>query len=255
MNDFKLRLNGNAIVLIDWSNIRNQQNKLGWNIDLEKLYQWLISHEEINKIQFFYGYENNEKSKKFLKKVQSFGYEVITKEVKYLNIFLENSNFKEKAKKIDSLIEDLNWPIASAMVEDENGNEIDDERIINEDQKIELEEALFNIIKEPIEIPKCDFDVEITTEIMKHFDDFQTIILLSGDGDFAYPIEECLKNDKQVVIISGFKKGKWSSIGKEIWNLKWNLDLKSTRKFPYPQIINLLNLDFIKISRQPKLTG
>ena len=83
-SNFKLTIKGQALVLIDWANIRNQQKKLGWEIDLEKLYQWLLSCEQIEKAMFFYGYENNEKSKKFLKKIEEIGFEVVTKEVKYL---------------------------------------------------------------------------------------------------------------------------------------------------------------------------
>ncbi len=243
--EFTFQIKGKAMVVIDWANIRNQQKTLGWNIDLEKLYQWLRSHKEIEKIQFFYGYENNEASRRFLKKVESFGYKVITKEVKYLNVFLSESKFREKAERIERLIKDLGWPVATATVEMEDGREIEDSQIIDETAMYALEQELFTIVKEPLRISKCDFDVEITTEIMKKFEEIQTIILFSGDGDFAYPLNECLQHWKKTYVVSHA-----DFIGKEIWKFK-----EENPKL-YPCIIKLEKMKFLqKIPRQPKLTG
>lgn len=37
----------------------------------------------------------------------------------------------------------------------------------------------------PIFLPKCNFDVEITLDITKYINDFDELVLISGDGDFA----------------------------------------------------------------------
>lgn len=233
-NDFKFVIKGKAMVLIDWANIRNQQKKLGWKIDLEKLYKWLVSNKNIEKIQFFYGYENNKRSHKFLKEVESFGYEMIIKEVKYLETNIQKSHF---SKNIENIIE-MYFLEAFGETKIRKGllTEEDFEKFGSFSEKISPHLKAKK--------PKCDFDVEITTEIMKHFEDFQTIILFSGDGDFAYPIKECLDNNKKVFVLSGFKKGEWSSIGKELWAFR-------EKQTKYPIIINLLNLTHLKISRQP----
>lgn len=224
-NDFKLVIKGKAIVLIDWANIRNQQRKLGWEIDLEMLYQWLLSHEKIEKIMFFYGYENHAKSKKFLKKVENFGYEVITKEVKYLETNIQKSHF---AKNVENIINMYFYEVF--------GKEKTKRGLLTEEDFEKIEPFLKSIAPHlKAKKSKCDFDVEITTEIMKHFDNMQTVILFSGDGDFAYPIAECLNHSKKAYIVSHR-----SSIGKEIWNFK-----KKNPKL-YPCIIQLEKMVYLK---------
>ncbi len=214
--EFKLIIKGKAIVLIDWANIRNQQEKLGWEVDLNLLYKWISSHEEVEKIQFFYGHRNTEKSREFLEKVASFGYEVITKEVKYMDLVLDNSSFKKKAKEIQEFVENL------------------PDKIVDKELKNNLEHSLRKIMQSSVKIPKCDLDAEIVTEIMKNFAGFQTIILFSGDGDFAYTIKECLNNDKWVYIVSNYY-----SLGREI------IEFKKQDPELYPRIINLKNLTFL----------
>ncbi len=83
--NFQLRLKGRTMVLVDWANIRNQQKKLGWEIDLKKLYYWANDFEAVDTVKFFYGFEKKRPTSiKFLKKVGSFGFEIFEKEVKYL---------------------------------------------------------------------------------------------------------------------------------------------------------------------------
>ena len=81
----KLTLKGKTIILIDWANMYAQQRKLGWQIDVKKMYQYLNTYQEIQRIIFFHGTDNeSEKSILFLKQCESIGYEIITKPVKYI---------------------------------------------------------------------------------------------------------------------------------------------------------------------------
>jgi len=48
---------------------------------------------------------------------------------------------------------------------------------------------------------KCDFDVEITKDILINLDKFDTLLLFSGDGDYK-AIAEYLLNIKKKVIIA-----------------------------------------------------
>jgi len=52
------------------------------------------------------------------------------------------------------------------------------------------------------DIRKANFDVEIAVDAMKFIDNFETMILFSGDSDFDYLIKELKKNGKKVVVIS-----------------------------------------------------
>ena len=62
---------------------------------------------------------------------------------------------------------------------------------------------------------KCDFDVEITTEFFLNLDKFETLILFSGDGDFAYPVKKLLEQKKRVFIVSS--RG---SLGREFYEMR-----------------------------------
>ncbi len=65
-------------------------------------------------------------------------------------------------------------------------------------------------LKEPVLRRKCDFDVEISKEILLNLDRYQCFMLFSGDGDYA-PIFDVLKaRRKQAILV--FPQG---SLGRE----------------------------------------
>lgn len=107
------------------------------------------------------------------------GYEVISKPVKFVKVQVEHSRF---------------WEIL---------------------QKNVSAEVLQKISKEPILQRKCDFDVEISKEILLNLDHFETFILFSGDGDYAAVIQEILNRRKRVFVVSPRR-----STGREIFELK-----------------------------------
>ena len=53
-----------------------------------------------------------------------------------------------------------------------------------------------------IEIPKSNFDVEISVDSVRLMDKYDTICLLSGDGDFAVLARFLRKKGKKVIIIA-----------------------------------------------------
>ena len=247
IDNFKLKIQGKSIVLIDWANIYNQQKKLGWKIDLKILFKWLKSHSKIDKIIFFHGTRlEDERSSGFLKSVEKIGYQVITKDVKYIKTDIKSSAFREKLKILKKNIEYGEGVIKGlGEWERENGVPIftkDGFAYMKslEDFEIELEntKTIYKEISKEIIIPKCDFDVEIVTELMKNFTETKTFILFSGDGDFAYPISHCLEHDKEIKIISAS-----FSLGKEIRQIK-NIHLNKDKL----TILNLKKLDFIQKS-------
>lgn len=52
---------------------------------------------------------------------------------------------------------------------------------------------------------KCDFDVEIAKEILLNLDQFQSFILMSGDGDYAPIFDALRERRKQAILV--FPKG------------------------------------------------
>ncbi len=57
-----------------------------------------------------------------------------------------------------------------------------------------------NPLVKPILRRKCDFDVEIAKEILLSLDDYQSFVLLSGDGDYA-PIFDVLRERRKQAIL------------------------------------------------------
>lgn len=62
---------------------------------------------------------------------------------------------------------------------------------------------------------KCDFDLEISVDIMKNKNKFSSFIFFSGDGDFTYLYQELLKQKKQIIVV--YSHG---HLGKEIYQMK-----------------------------------
>lgn len=52
------------------------------------------------------------------------------------------------------------------------------------------------------QLPKCNFDVEITMDIIRNVSLFDTVVLFSGDSDFGQLLEYVKSKGKRVVIVS-----------------------------------------------------
>jgi uncharacterized LabA/DUF88 family protein len=72
---------------------------------------------------------------------------------------------------------------------------------------------------------KCDFDVEITRDALNNANNFQTFILMSGDGDYAPLIDDLIFKDKKTILI--FARGRK---GREYGDFKTGLFLCSVAK-------------------------
>ncbi len=171
---FRFHLQGKTLVLIDWANVYNWLRGRKWEIDPKNLYEYLRSYTNVDRICLFAGEDDHPKSVAFLEECRKVGFEVITKKVKYVHASIERSHFWESLKDI---------------VPQEKLNELKEKDIL---------------------VRKCDFDVEIATELLLHLDEYHTYILFSGDGDYAPIVEEVMKREKRVFIVATEK-----SLGKE----------------------------------------
>lgn len=80
----KLILKGKSTVYIDWANVYGWKKTLKREVNPEKLFEYFKSYKEISDVRFYFGTDNNEKSRSFLNKMNIIGYEVVTKPVKYI---------------------------------------------------------------------------------------------------------------------------------------------------------------------------
>ena len=82
---FKQLLYGRAYVFVDVSNIYYSQKTLGWNIDYQKLLALFRNNGKLIASYFYTGFDpDNKKQIEFLEKMESFGYIVKKKEIKWI---------------------------------------------------------------------------------------------------------------------------------------------------------------------------
>lgn len=92
-----LKINGKCIALLDYGNMYGWEKDLNLSISPKKIFKYL-KKLSVDSTCFYYGTDNNPKSKLFLKTIKSMGYELITKPVKYITIGKIGSNVIKKRK-------------------------------------------------------------------------------------------------------------------------------------------------------------
>lgn len=183
----------------------------------------------------------NKQSEKFGENIKTIGFTFITKKVKWTPVYLnEQNHFKRVIRELFDVLDsikitnsdigtklyDLRQKIESRLNEkeqdfDSDGNiqgayppytpeyqkvydstyelieELDMElKNLNENVK-ELQKHLL----EPVQRRKCDFDVELARDVYNLSNDFKTLILFSGDGDYTALIEDLISKGKKVIVV------------------------------------------------------
>lgn len=102
-----------------------------------------------------------------------------------------------------------------------------------------LVESGFELKIKPLKImpngkKKADCDVNITVEGMANFNDYDKVILFSGDGDFLPFLRFLNDNDKDVEVYSfkkstareirDYMKGKWVNLGVKDYKDKLSME-------------------------------
>src|SRR4030042_2824133 len=181
---------GSVSIYIDYANVRPWATKLGWNIELKRLKQFLSSFDNVNSIKIYDGTlkgdELSEGRSKEMEKIFKDGYK--TKPVKIMRQSIDYTSIKSTATDL------LEHFIRKCLL-----------------KKIEIEtiEYLNMKFKEMnqkgikyIEDLKCNFDVEIGRDMLLDFErnSIDTFILWSGDSDFHDPIRQLLSDGKKVIL-------------------------------------------------------
>lgn len=98
--EFKFKLRGKTLVLVDWANVYGWTNNLKQEVDASKLYEYLRRYKEIDEIRFYFGEDKtNKKSGNFLTQIQKIGYSLVKKDVKFIKVFDQTGkNFFLKRK-------------------------------------------------------------------------------------------------------------------------------------------------------------
>jgi len=133
---------GKTAVFIDGANIFYSQRSLGWKIDFKKLAEYVRRETKVVELRYYTGKVGTlEKQLSFIKMMESFGYAVTAKEVKFI----------------------------------QTGQTL---------------------------IPKGNLDVELSLDAFRLNGRFDTLILFSGDSDFAYLLHLLKQEGKKVLVAS-----------------------------------------------------
>jgi len=81
-----LKLKGKTAVFVDWANVHGWEEKLKWEVDLERLHQYLKTYKEIKSLRFYFGSDTHPASKEQIKFARKIGFSITTKPVKYLPV-------------------------------------------------------------------------------------------------------------------------------------------------------------------------
>ena len=248
---FKLR--NRTIVLIDWANVHGWYDSLGWEVNPRKLFDYLSSYPEIMDKRFYCGLEvGNQKSEEFQEEIKIIGFNLISKKMKWVPVYIEKSYLKKLIKDLFEVLDntkDVNSKICNKLYE--LSRKVDGLPKVSDSDSHQLElnekqfKEVFDIIEEldsdlkklnidisglknklgkPILRRKCDFDCEIAMDAINSLSDFDTMILFSGDGDYAALVKDLIARGKKAIVI--FARG---HKGEEYEDLKKGLFLCSVK--------------------------
>ena len=196
---------------IDFANVIPWQYKLWWNIDLRRLKQLFCSFSNINTIKFYYWtliWDN--KSEKLIKDVMKYWFDVKTKDVKIMKKSIDISSIPINSPTI--LENFIRKPLLDNL-------KISDIEYLNKRLKdLNKDWILY------LEDKKCNFDVEIGTDILVdlHWWDIKTFIIWSWDSDFADIVTQLMQSWKKVYIFSTARKvsRELNQTGVKIYDIK-----------------------------------
>jgi len=175
-----------TIAFIDASNLfYGGEKSLGWKIDYQKLFNYLEEKYEVRQIFYFGGVE-----------IHKFKYNYLTEETVPL-------------KNVETHLLDLLQ---------NKGNKLNEVFLVLMSKHLQrlrfylkLEQFGYKLFLKPVKMyqqedgstkRKANCDVDMAFYLMKEKDNFDRVVILSGDGDFL-PVLKYLKNqNKEVVILA-----------------------------------------------------
>lgn len=212
-------ISGRVAVYIDYANVRPWSTTLRWHLDIKRLKQFLDSFEQIQAVNFYNGYlEDDERSAAEIDTLQNCKYVVRTKPVKIMRFPIDVSSIApDSTALLDQFVRRaLLRRFDVQTIEYLNGRLA----VLNQQGEYFIDDR------------KCNFDVEIGVDMLLDLerDNADTYVLWSGDSDFADPIEKLLHAGKKVVLFGTSRR-----ISRELNELRGKglivFDIKKIRDF------------------------
>lgn len=173
----KIKKETSLIAYLDLSNMFHWQKVLKWKFRFEDVISGLLSIPGMKEIKVYYGLDerNLNQSRGFHKRIRKTGAILKSKSVKYIKKTVKEALlFREKTL---TLFDDgINTKISELV------HEVQRAGIVIEEQK-------------------CNFDVEISMDILDDLEKISGIMLFSGDSDFHAPLERAKVKGKSVYVV------------------------------------------------------
>jgi len=173
-----------TFVFIDASNLfYGGEKSLGWKIDYKKLFEYLKEKYNAENVFYFGGVE-----------IHNFKYDYQTNHTVHL---------KDLEKHLLELLKNKELNEAQIIL---IGRHLQRVRFY-----LKLKQFGYNLFLKPVKMyeqedgttkRKANCDVDMAFHLMKEKDNFERVLVLSGDGDFL-PVLKYLKENKKEVIILG----------------------------------------------------
>lgn len=164
-------------VYLDLTNIFHWQDVLGWKFRIEDMIEQLFTFPNIKEIKVYYG--KNEKdlknSEAFHNRIKKTGAILRAKPMKFIPKTIQEGMFFQRKT----------LTLFDGVVK----NKINE--LIEELQKSGI----------TIEEPKCNFDVEMTMDMLDDVEKMTAILLFSGDSDMCAPLERLKVKEKCIGVV------------------------------------------------------
>jgi len=162
---------------LDLANMFHWQEVLGWRFRIEDVIKQLFTLQNIKEIKVYYGFNERDRinSGVFHNRIKKTGAILKTKPIKFIKKTVNEALFFKKPTLtlFDDGIKKKIYELIKAIQES-------------------------GII---IEEPKCNFDVEITLDMIDDIEKVTGVILFSGDSDLSAPLERLKVKGKRIYIV------------------------------------------------------
>lgn len=164
-------------VYLDLTNIFHWQDTLRWKFRIEDMIEQLFTFPNIKEIKVYYGKNERDlkNSEAFHNRIKKTGAILRTKSMKFIPKTIQEGMFFQRK--------------TLTLFDGDVKNKISE--LINELQKSGI----------TIEEPKCNFDVEMTMDMLDDVEKMTAVLLFSGDSDMRAPLERLKVKEKRIGVV------------------------------------------------------
>lgn len=176
MDSFDFSKETGLIAYLDLSNVFHWQDTLRWHFSIYAVIKQLLSMKQIKEVRIYYGINQRqrEKSENFHRRLRQVGAIVIAKPMKWIKKEITRDLFVKQA--------------TLSRFDDSAHSKLDELVKYLKEQGFKIEE------------PKCNFDVEMSLDMLDMADRVSGIMLFSGDSDLVEPLKRIKLKGKSIYL-------------------------------------------------------